>query len=511
MFSEILNYLDQWVAVPPGKTILFWDSNECKYRLSDSEYAGKRNGFRAMLPHKSTRAPSDELGNQPRTGHAFGCSGGQFPRIEFELGDPGTGSRRVKALDDIPGVADEAGPRQAGYLRQRSSAPAAELVSLPETIAQNYPAKEFSAYELAALPDGTRYLVVFNEDKNLKFLNRNDSMLWYARLYRIGSENGATPELLREGLQSSGNDVTVPVELQLPGIGATKLKKLRTELGYSLNGYQNGKPQIYTGRGAVLQVSGSQIMPEGKLTLTINVPEEMIVTTDTQVSIRFEPMSPGLPEHTASGKASDFLTLGSARFVVTAIEQDFSSATLAVVAGSLAETLKQHLQLGTQMPAFSQVDLITRKTVTREDLLATSRRSAPTVFIFGDLAASGFRPPYGPPMGPGAGPVLPLPVAEASEQLGLELEPKPVVAFVTRQVGLDFLYGELRIKKPGYFDLCDFADPLRTTFRLPQMNPADGMALPILTLATRRSGNCLTFPSVLSQLPPLTRRARWFT
>ena len=222
-------------------------------------------------------------------------------------------------------------------------------------------------------------------------------------------------------------------------------------------------------------------------------------------------MSPGLPEHTASGKASDFLTLGSARFVVTAIEQDFSSATLAVVAGSLAETLKQQLQLGTQMPAFSQVDLITRKTVTREDLLATSRRSAPTVFIFGDLAASGFRPPYGPPMGPGAGPVLPLPVAEASEQLGLELEPKPVVAFVTRQVGLDFLYGELRSKNPGYFVLCDFADPLRTTFRLPQMNPADGMALPILTLATRRSGNCLTFPSVVSQLPPLTRRARWFT
>jgi hypothetical protein len=354
---------------------------------------------------------------------------------------------------------------------QRSPEPASELTDLPEAITQNYAGKEFWAYELAALPDGTRYLVVLNEDQTVKFLNRNDSTLWYARLYRIGSETGAKPEVLREGLQSSGNDVTIPVELPLPGIGTTRLMKLRTEIGYNLNSYPNGKPQVYTGRGTVLQVSGSHITQEGKLTLTITVPEQMTVTRDTQVSLRFEPLTPGLPERTASGRAIDFLTLGSARFVVTAIEKDFSKTTLAVVAGSLEETLKQHLQLGAQMPAFSQVDLITRKTVTREELLATSKRSAPFVFVFGDLAPSGGRTPYGPPMGPAIGAFLPLPVAQLSEQLGLELEPKPVVVFVTRQISLEFLYGELRNKNPAYLVLSDFADPLRTNFRLPQMNP----------------------------------------
>jgi hypothetical protein len=69
------------------------------------------------------------------------------------------------------------------------------------------------------------------------------------------------------------------------------------------------------------------------------------------------------------------------------------------------------------------------------------------------------------------GSVLPLPAVEVAQQLGLEMQPKPLVVFVTRQIGLDFLYGELRNKTPDYFILSDFADPLRTTFRPPQPNP----------------------------------------
>ena len=156
---------------------------------------------------------------------------------------------------------------------------------------------------------------------------------------------------------------------------------------------------------------------------------------------------------------------------MTALEPDFSKASLAVLAGSLEETLKQQLRLGAQMPPFSQVDLITRKTVTREELLARAKRSAPIVFVFGDLAPSGGRGPYGPSIGPGMSPALPLPTAEVAEQFGLATDPKPLVVFVTRQIGLDFLYAELRNKTPEYLVLTDFADPLRTTFRAPQPNP----------------------------------------
>jgi hypothetical protein len=370
-------------------------------------------------------------------------------------------------------VLESSGPRQQGYLVQRSQQ-AEEIAKLPPGISETYAGKEFFAFEIATLPDGMRYLAIFNEDKNLRFLNRNESTLWYARIYRMGPGGDAKPELVREGLQpSSGGDVTVPVELPLPGLGTTKLKVLRTELGYGFSGLNNGKPQVYKGRGAPLQVTGSHVTPEGKLTVAVTVPDELAVTSDTQVSLRFEPLKPGLPERTASGKVTDFLTLGSARFLVTALAQDFSSATLGIVAGSLEETLKQQLQLGSELPPFSQVELVSRKTVTREDLLARAKNGMAVLFIFADLGtgASRFGGPYGPPYGMPGNILLPLPPTEVAEQAGLELEPKPVVVLVTRQISIDFLYSDLRNKTPEYLILADFADPLRTVFRVPQNGP----------------------------------------
>jgi hypothetical protein len=369
-----------------------------------------------------------------------------------------------------------AGPQ--GYLVQRSAQPLDELSSVPPSIASTYVGKDFSAYQIATLPDGTRYVVALNEEKTVKFLNRNDATPWYARIYRIAGEKDAKPELLREGLQMPGNDVTIPVELPLPGIGTTKVKALRTEIGYGLNGFQNSKPQVFSGRGPTLQVSGGQVTPEGKLTLTLTVPDALTVQPETQAILQFQPLRPGLPEHTATGKVTDFLTLGAARFIVTAVAPDFSSATLAIVAGSLEETLKQELEAGAHMPPFSQVDLITRKTVTREELLTRARTTAGVVFVFGDLPSAGSHSRMGPPSyGPYGRPesmVLPLPCAEVVEQLGIEMNPKPLVVLVTRQIGIDFLYDELRNKTPDYVVLTDFADPLRTGFRLPQNMPGGG-------------------------------------
>jgi hypothetical protein len=211
-------------------------------------------------------------------------------------------------------------------------------------------------------------------------------------------------------------------------------------------------------------------MPEGKLTLSVTVPEVIRVTQDTEVSLRFEPVSSGLPEHRTSGKLSDFLSLGSARFVVASMAPDFSQASLAIVAGSLKETMEQQLKLGSELPAFAHVDLPSRKTIMRRDLLAVAEGSPGIVFLFGEIAPVGGRTPYAPPPGAGMG-ALPLTPGEVAEQLGLELDPKPVVVFVTRQIGVDILYGELRNKTPNYYILTDFADPLRTTFRSAQGGP----------------------------------------
>lgn len=364
-------------------------------------------------------------------------------------------------------VLETPGSRPQGYLAQRSPESATETTDLPPTIKNAYPGKEFSAFDIAKLPDGTRYLLVLHEDKAVKFLNRNEQSFLYARVYRLGPGPDAQPEIVREGFQSPGNDVTIPVEIDIPEIGITKVKKLRTEVGYSLGGLNNGRPSINTGRGQGLQVTGSQVIKEGKLTLTLNVPDDLKVASDTLATLRFEPVTSGLPERIVSGKISDYLTLGPARFVLTSLAPDFSQATLAVAAGSLEETLKQQLQVGTQMPPFSQVDLLTRKTVTRDEVLGKAKSGAPVFFVFGDLPTP--RSPYGPYYsgGPGMGGSLPMPPAEVADQLALELKPKPVVVFVTRQIGLDFLYGDLRNKTPDYLVLADFADPLRTTFRPP--------------------------------------------
>jgi hypothetical protein len=60
----------------------------------------------------------------------------------------------------------------------------------------------------------------------------------------------------------------------------------------------------------------------------------------------------------------------------------------------------------------------------------------------------------------------------------LQAQSKPLLVLVTRQLGLDFLYSDLRNKSPDYFVLADFTDPLRTTFRQPQNSPGTYYAGP---------------------------------
>lgn len=368
----------------------------------------------------------------------------------------------------------------SGYLTQRSAQPLEPLGSIPTAIAEKHAGKEFTAYQIAALPGGTRYLLCLNQDKKLKSLNRNDALICLAEIYRLPPGADSQPELIKEGYQTSTGDITFPVELvSASGIGATHVKTFQTELGYNITSGFEATPQVYAGQGAAFQVSGSQVTDKGKLTLTINIPLEMAPTPDTSVTLRFEPLEPSLPQQSAAGKLNDFLDLGHARFLVSAVAPDFSSATLALVAGNLDATLDKQLQLGTQMPPFAQVELVTRKTVTQQELLAKARAASGVLFIFGDLAP-GNRPgnPYNPAFRSGGINALPLSPDEVMQQATLDLNPKPIVVFVTRQIGVDFLYDDLRNKTPEYLVLADFADPLRTSFRQPQSMGAPWMGMP---------------------------------
>lgn len=358
----------------------------------------------------------------------------------------------------------EAGSRrQQGFPDQRSPSQLTPLGTLPAGLAELYPqGTQPFAYELAALADGTRYVAVLNE-ADLEIISRNPSNLWYARFAKVPPGDGATAEVLREGYLTSGGDSVIPVDLMFPPIGANKLTTRRTEIGLQWSGTNDGEPQVYSKRGPALGVAGSQVLNEGKLTVTVTVPDDYTVSASTPVSLKFKPLVPGLPERTATGKLDDLLTLGPARFVVTGLAPDFSSISLAIVASSLEETLKQQLQLGQQMPAFAQVDLLTRATVTKESLLEKAAGAPGIVMVFGNIPT-----PTNPNFPMAQQEIsLPVPPAEVAELLGAGLATKPVVVIVTREVSIEMLYSTLRNTTPPYVLLTDFVDPLRTSFRQP--------------------------------------------
>lgn len=359
---------------------------------------------------------------------------------------------------------DAVGRNQPGYIEQRSSTQLKPLDVLPEGLAELNAGKESFAYEIATLADGTRYLAVLNV-ADVKILNRNTSELWYARFAKVAPGEKSKAEVVREGYLTSGGDATIPVQLTFPPLGTDQLTTRFGEVGFSWNGTSNREPMIYTSRGSALRVSGSQLFNEGKLTATVTVPEDYKVSASTAVSLKFEPLTPGLPERTASGELKDLMTLGTARFVVTGLAPDFSSINLAIVASSLEETLKQQIQLGQQMPAFAQVDLLTRTTLTKESLLGQAAGGPGIVMVFGNLPVPG-TPNFGNiPM---QRTLLPVPPAEVASLLGADMPTKPVVVVVTREVSIEMLYSTLRNTTPPYTLLTDFVDPLRTTFRQPQ-------------------------------------------
>ncbi|MGZ4964447.1 MAG: hypothetical protein ACXWJB_14010 [Limisphaerales bacterium] len=355
-------------------------------------------------------------------------------------------------------------PSRHEYLSQRSPQPLEDVTSIPAAIAKAYAGKEFSLFEMASLPNGTRYFVSLNQDKSLNFLNRTDTQIWYARIYRM--EGDSQPKIVREGYQTSGTDVLIPVELQWPGTNAAQPKTIRTEIGYNISGMNRERPQVYSGRADTLTVTGSQMVEQGRLTASVTVPPEMAVTPDTLITLGFTSTEPGLPEHAASGKIGDFITVGAVRFIVTDLAPDFSSITFAIVSGSLEKTAKEQLQLGTAMPPFSQLDLVSRKAVTREQILESAKNSSCVVFVFGDLKGPSANQGY-MPMDRG-GSTLPLPAGEVAEQIALETTPKPLVVIVTRQISMEFLYQDLRNKTPDYLVLTDYSDALRTKFQMPQ-------------------------------------------
>jgi hypothetical protein len=351
--------------------------------------------------------------------------------------------------------------------RQNGSQPLEEVAPPNNAIARDFTNKESFTFQFFALKNNTRYFVTMSQDTKFKSLSREDSSssLWYGRAYRQAPETSSKPELLREGCLRMGNDVLFPVEVELPGIGATKLTSTRLDVGFSFNGMQNGKPMLYArSQGLGVQLGGFQVLPEGKLSITLTVPEELVPGPQTPVSLRFDPLSPGFPERVAASAAGDFLTLGTARFIVSEIASDFSTATVAVLAGNLDQIAKDQTEMVSTLPPFSQIELLTRASITRETLLERAKTASGIVIIFGDIG--GVSRNNGP-MG-AANILLPLPPTDIATQLQVDPKRKPVVVFVTRQLTGEFLYQDLRNKTPDFLVLTDYSDPLKTALRSSQ-------------------------------------------
>lgn len=310
--------------------------------------------------------------------------------------------------------------------------------------------------EMGSQADGNSYYALLRPEPTPKFLSnnngRNDS--WQAVLLKKDAAGKFTK--LNEGLVSYG-DVAIPLVVPDP-----TGKPFDAKLILNVNGRTNDMPTATISIRGGREASGSIMLTNAKLTVTVDMGVALKYSRDMAVNYRLEPFDKTVPVLSGAGRIGDLVTLGSATVTVGGIAQDFSSVSLLQVSNTLDQAAKG-LQLGSRMPSFSQVELFERKTVSWRDVLDEARRTGYVVMVFGDLADSNQQQwGYG-----GRPSELPLDRRSIVETVSAALANAPKVIFVTRQIALKELYEEQRNQRPGYWVLSDFANPLSTSFSMP--------------------------------------------
>ncbi|MDX2175314.1 MAG: hypothetical protein SF028_02480 [Candidatus Sumerlaeia bacterium] len=349
---------------------------------------------------------------------------------------------------EIPLRLEAAGQGRAGWPGDIPLVPVRKD-SVPDPIQVLLAGKQWEVF-LATQPEGTnRIFLASREAVEIPIVNRKNwggTRLFESKLLRLGP-SGDVMVLMDGYHDTNGIEVEDAVETPLGTV------RVRLEFHF-ISGVEDIDYTVSMGTA-----SGSALLEEGRLRLSIPVGGTTAPLPGTPVTLSFEPFMPGLPPRSAQAAITETLSLGNARFAVESIAADYSSASIAQLSGSLAEMVDSELQRGESIPAFATVDLVTRNTQTRESILAQVPGGSHCVFVFGNL------PSPDPPGWSGRQPpgTLELPVQEVERQLEIFL-PGAKLAIVTGVLPLEFLYADLRGVEPAFAILSDPVDPLQVEF-----------------------------------------------
>ena len=303
-----------------------------------------------------------------------------------------------------------------------------------------------SAYSLARLQDGTEFwLFVMNDTNPLgQSVLQHGSSEWWGQIYR---RNGRNHKLVDEGTFGTGGAWVR--ETITPAWSDTPMPAF---VGFTSNGTVGGAPMVVPFLALGGSYTGTAVENGVKLEVSIQLQPQVAEFGKSALTITSSSLSGGLDPTNLHTKLGANFSVGSAGLITESFDPVSGDLTFAVTSGRLEPVGSQLLPLGSEIPSFSQVDLLRRQTVTERELVEAASKSGWLVLVFGNFDFSNSRQ-----MGYG-GNSIPKPEV-IQRTLGLDLSTPPTLAVVSSRVTVEMLYGDYVDKDPDWFLLADPLDP----------------------------------------------------
>lgn len=308
-----------------------------------------------------------------------------------------------------------------------------------------------SVMDLGPSPDGTLYRLLLRRPESIGFLTTEHNELYEGRIQSAGSDGKFST--LREGLVSFGSQIELPVTVSAPS-GSQSVTMM-----VNVNSRSNDRLSGRVTWSSRRSLEGSAMLPDARLKLRI-LGIASPGADARQVEVSIQPFESGVAAESARVAVGDLATVRECRVALEKVAADGSSAVLAVLSGNIDTRPERELRTGSRMPAFARVDLMARRLVTFEELAAGKRR---VLLVFGEFPVSGPQHFYGGI----SSDRLPIDPEMLMEALGPAASGKCTVAFAVKSVAMSDLYQRWLGKEPPFRILSDAANPLDTTFAVP--------------------------------------------
>lgn len=316
-------------------------------------------------------------------------------------------------------------------------------------------------FDLGNTPVGNQHVFVLARvNPDITFLSHNQQPVYDVLVMREPIDKKSPPERLADGKVMPGNQVEMPIQLNMAPVGTNRMGEVTGTLMFTINGTSGNSLNGNGGVRSNLSVEGTAPTKSGMLTLTISDPVAGVVEAGKPASLRYEAGGPDQSD-TAGSKLGGVFSIGGLKMGIENVSPDFSEATLAVLDGKLENLSVPKPAQVDKLPLLQQTELYSRRVMTRDDLLSQSKASGWLAMVFGEFRPQQMSGGLGMPQSG----TIPMAADTLIETLGRDLTQKPATVFVVRQIGTKDLYEDYLGKTPPYLVLTDYVDPTMTQIR----------------------------------------------